>query len=343
MLTSTVLSPLALEASGYLPGAEPFVCGVMIGMLTDFLQCAVLYVDDVGQLSARLQKAVDSWPEKFRKRGLELLSQLEKRYRFVKCSGAHSEGSCSQPDCRCSVGLSNNRSPAAMITSGGCHERMCRDLASLKACEIVNVTQYPLSMLSRFRNRVFSRMLFNGDWHHLRFEKEILVPLFRDAKHVKIIDRYIGRSMFRDGIVGIAPGYELTLNWIADCFARHGSARKSLELYCGVGKLNPANAKKVLTVAKNFEAALSGRCGLPVKLYLKVERPDEMPHGRFLITEQTGALVERGFNLLWNDSEMVARGLKPNVDPRPLHDVAIAYCQDGDKIETAMRKLPDVV
>lgn len=68
-----------------------------------------------------------------------------------------------------------------------------------------------------------------------------------------------------------------------------------------------------------------------------------MLHRRFLITEQTGVLVERGFELLWDDSEMIKRGFTPNVDPRPLWDVTVAYCRDEDKIETAMRKLPNVI
>lgn len=227
MAISAVLSPRALETSGYTQSEEPLVCSIMIGMLSDFVRCAVLYVDDKGQIVSRLRAAVAQWPEKFRKRGLELISQLDKRSRFVRCGGVTPRGSCLQTDCRDCVGLVDDRSPRAAIASDVCYSRICDDLAAVHSCEVVNVAQYPLSVLSSVRTTTFSRVLLNGEWNQFQFEQEILIPLFRDAKHVKIIDRYIGRTMFKKGVAGVSPKYEFNLNWIADCFARSATANKN--------------------------------------------------------------------------------------------------------------------
>ncbi|MEH2162106.1 MAG: hypothetical protein V7K38_13945 [Nostoc sp.] len=61
-----------------------------------------------------------------------------------------------------------------------------------------------------------------------------------------------------------------------------------------------------------------------------------------MITDQIGVLIERGFDLLWTNQQMRDNGLNPSNDDRPIRDVTISRISEPNKIETAVRRLPDL-
>ena len=92
---------------------------------------------------------------------------------------------------------------------------------------------------------------------------------------------------------------------------------------------------------RNFEAAMRAATGVPVRLFLKAEsHVARCPHGRYLVTDQVGVLIDRGFDLLWDDNKMRTSGLNPTTDPRPIRDVAVILCNDCNSVETQTRVLP---
>ena len=93
-----------------------------------------------------------------------------------------------------------------------------------------------------------------------------------------------------------------------------------------------------------FEADMKRRYSFDFTLKIKEEsgRDQEMPHARYLITDQIGILIERGFDLLWTDQQMRDNGLNPSNDDRPIRDVTISRISEPNKIEAAVRKLPDL-
>ena len=64
-----------------------------------------------------------------------------------------------------------------------------------------------------------------------------------------------------------------------------------------------------------------------------------MLHSRYLLTDQLGVLIERGFDLLMDDNAIHDMGLDPTRDVRRIHDCIVASCPEAPKVESIVRTL----
>ena len=79
-----------------------------------------------------------------------------------------------------------------------------------------------------------------------------------------------------------------------------------------------------------------------LKVKKETIKDKEMPHARYLITNQISILVDCGFDLFWSDDRMCNAGLNPKIDEPRIRDVAIARISEPGKIEKSIRALPDL-
>ncbi|MBE9105114.1 hypothetical protein IQ229_09235, partial [Nostoc cf. edaphicum LEGE 07299] len=166
--------------------------------------------------------------------------------------------------------------------------------------------------------------------------------------------RMIGRSIkYKNGettsIQGIPEHYCETLKWFLEIYLQHSSpkATRIFEVYSGfdIRYLDENKISQAQRVFRQFEADMQTNFSFPsFKLTIKEEigREQEMPHGRYLITDQIGVLIERGFDLLWTDRQMVDNSLNISTSDRPIRDVTITRISEPNKIETAVSRLPDL-
>jgi hypothetical protein len=196
MLSEAVLLPSALDSSSVDLQCRPLFCSIALNVLIDLQDRGVVLVDDQNRVTKDLVDRVRDWPEKFRKRALELIAHLKRNGRFAVSSGYPvNVGSCTQQSCKECLGIAMSGRPDCVMCSDRCLSRVRNDLSSRSAIEVIDITQYPLSRLCKAYRANSSLVLVDGQWDEQRFESRVLVPLFKHAKHVKIIDRYIGRSI----------------------------------------------------------------------------------------------------------------------------------------------------
>jgi hypothetical protein len=162
------------------------------------------------------------------------------------------------------------------------------------------------------------------EWEVQFFERQVLVPLFMDAKLVKIYDRWIGNSIpTRDyqqkvlAATNVEERFRQTLEWIISVFlAASTQPLKRLEVYSGIDTRNKDNKEIGIIVAalRAFENDIRNKFNFPsFVLSVKEEtRQSRMLHGRYLLTDQIGIAVERGFDLLMDDSAMKDWVLTPS-------------------------------
>jgi len=163
-----------------------------------------------------------------------------------------------------------------------------------------------------------------------QFEQEIIVPIFRYAKHVKIYDRYVGRSILQKNN---AKKYKSMLKSILNVFGTTNSRQGIFEVYCGFKPPNSSKLSDALSDAKTklkqLEADLQNLYPR-FKLIVKDEtKGKEFIHDRFMITDQFALSMGRGVGLLSNKEGW-------------LRDFTIAYCSEPDKIDADVRRLPDL-
>lgn len=303
---------------------------VIIIILMSFVKSGVILVDDQSEVLQAITKNIDGWNPKFKPKVKELLKKLKKKNRFIATSLT------SPLHQVCSHQIEN--SCIKIFTS----EEFYRIIALHAQC--VDVTQvgnkitfiedYSISPLAGKLNR--SSLTLNvGEWKQDMFEQEILIPIFRDAKHIKIYDRWIGRSVPQG-----QTNHQITLEWLIEVFQKYARIKTDtiFEVYCGIDTRTRPNQQTIdipraVASLRQFENSINSRYSY-FNLIIKEEGySNELPHDRYLFTEQTAIYIGRGFDLFVDRNEAY---------PRRIRDVEIGYCSEPEKIIQATNRLPSL-
>ncbi|MCW5313550.1 hypothetical protein GTQ43_06905 [Nostoc sp. KVJ3] len=332
---------------------NPWYFNTIISLLQDLLKTCVVLVDKDDCIKKSLGAAINNWPEKFRKKAQSLLVQLDKANRIIAVDSKDILAlACINHPCQHCIGIAKTYLPRIVLAIDDCYKCAREQLSSVKIVPIVHVANYTVSNFAdTCQQNSCGITLANGDWTQEQFEENILIPLFRDAKHIKIYDRMIGRSI-RDKLeikAFIPEHYNATLTWFLEVYLKCSSHKSTgiFEVYSGfdTGYLNEAKISEAQRVLRQFEKDMQTKFSFPsFKLTIKeeVRREQEMTHGRYLITDQIAILIERGFDLLWDDEQMINAKYNLIKDSRRIRDVGISYCQDSSIIANAVKQLPDL-
>jgi len=315
---------------------------MVIRLIQDIEKNGVVLVDDTNCIRASLLQDIPKWPVKFRKKAEVLLKSLKKKNRFVEVSLKDVvTATCKNKPCQQSIRIAKIYSPAAILASQDCIECAKAQLESVSSVEVVDVAEYSLSDFFESHLNLSDRILNKGEWKQDKFEQEILIPLFRDAKHIKIYDRWLGRSVSNQPNPGqISDNYKLTIEWIIEVFLRESRLGVGgvFEVYSGLDTRKKSNAEvhTLVTELRKFESDLKQSYNFPnFKLTIKEEtKVNQMPHERYLITNQVAVSIDRGFDLLLDK--------RKSPYPRSVRDVTVAYCSEPGKIEQAVRSMLDL-
>jgi len=345
MLVQATLSPQLLAGVPVYPFSQKLFCNLWLGLLYDFAESCVVILPGNHATEGDYFMAVSMWPAKYKKRAQELVTMLHQRRRFIPSQVAYAPAAtCSDVGCQAFIGVTVANTDAFHLFDEKCSA--CPNSAAL-APRSLEALEYFISQLSRHRRERIAYILGDGQWQQAEFERAILKPILGTAKHVKIYDRWIGRSAFDKNrrLIRFNDNYKRTLEWVVQVYSdTGGSARcRVFEIYCGIeGHLISAGQRAQLrSEMQNFEAAVRRASGIPVQLFLKEEsRALQLAHGRYLITDQVSIVIDRGFDLLWDDKRMQGANLNPTVDLRRIRDVAVLLCNDCNSIETQTRRLP---
>jgi hypothetical protein len=348
MLVRTVLSPSVFTIP---PEEKVASYSLVIGLLQSLENNGIILVDDANSVGIDFYNKIQNWSKcnKFQKQAKKVLKQLHNKNRLVKVpvkGGFRPQ--CQEQPCQYCIEIARNELPIAFLARHECKSCTQSQLAMLSKLKVIDVEMYVLdeefcSLINRC-DRVFAP----GEATQDKFEQEILIPLFREAKSVKIYDRYLGRSLLSQNK---ADNYKLTLGWILEVFKRESRKPRFFEVYGGFltkstdeekrdSKKKKAGRKKAFDISEVENA----RCKLEFdlqrifaefKVIIKKEtQGNELPHERYIITDQVAISVDRGSDLFLNKKNSQNLG--------ELKDVHIGYCSDLGKIEQYVRRMPSL-
>lgn len=332
MLTRTILLPSIFRGN-----SENFNSkyDMVIRFLQDLEKNGIVLVDDTHCIRDAMIEDIKKWPQKQRTKAQQLLIVLEKKGRFVKMSlNDEVQTNCQNQQCQQCIRMAKIYLPPALISSDHCKECAAKELTQFPPIEVVDVAEYFMSKFFE-ENLHLNDHFFGKGESKQEFEDKILIPLLRDAKHVKIYDRYIGRSMLNKEKES-ANKYKNTIQWILEVFLRERCSKLNgvFEVYGGINsskKIPKSRIAAAINALRELEEEFKKEYpNLDFKLIIKDEtKGEEMPHDRFLVTNQVAVSVGRGFNLLFGRQSL-------------LQDVTISYFSDPGKIEQEVRNLPDL-
>ncbi|MCG9890588.1 MAG: hypothetical protein MH252_05905 [Thermosynechococcaceae cyanobacterium MS004] len=328
MLYKTTFSPQAFNL-------EETTYSSLIGLLKELEKNCVILVDSTKKLEKKLTDTVENLPEKYRKSAMMYYKSLKRKGRIIRqdfCdSSAIEENLCEFH--RSAMAQTSNLS---MFTSENC----CLRSDALLNSRLISLEDYSLSNL--FGNRKDNYAFPPAGISRNDMEETILIPLFETAKSIRLIDRYIGRSMI-DSHGNIKPqlskNYKNTLKWLFSIFDQYPSQpKKRLEIYTGVNPQRCLSHEQIMKLHNNlmnsFYQIREKFTSFEFDLIIKRETSrSAMPHARYLFTNQLSLSIDRGFDLLFYD--------KPNMPI--IRDVTICLISEPENIEQSIRILPDLI
>ena len=349
MMLTICLSPPAFEIP--LDGDPSAFCALALNFLHEIVENCVILVDRCvpSLTSAAIIRALDKWPHKYRVPAKFLLGKLREQRRFVSISNYSEALSCKGKTCAHTVGIACNAHPTAILVRKECQSGI-RSL--LSKTDVITFSDYPISEFSRLRRAAKHIGIPFGNMTQEDADERIFGPVIRHATHVKIIDRYIGRSVpGRDsGVAALSIDYQRSLEWICNIYHRavtqNGTmAKATLEIWCGLesNQLASTDIAAAVKHLRAWESKMQAK-GIPnLSLHIKKESHlGAMPHARYLITDQLALLVDRGFEILCSDSQMRTLSLNASRTLRLLRDCEIALLPDSSRIFTEIRRLDNI-
>jgi len=321
----------------------------MLQLLRDMYENSIILTDE-SLVKPALHHAVRNWPPKFRKYGLEILRVLAIRNRFIRVPSQSKDG-CQHDVCRAALGVVDTYHPDALVKGTACAACPFSTPEKLSPVEVIDVREYSLSQFESQRRQIRSLVLGDGEVSKGDFAKRVLVPVLADAKHVRIVDRHIGRSIDARRVWENLPpavlpsNYKTTLEWLIDLFSTLSRNRddRTLEVYCGLTIGQPDERAVAIRALRDFETEMREKYGAWLSIHVKDETgAPKLPHGRYLLTDQISILIERGFDLLWSDDDMRRNALNPARDERRIRDVTVVHCADCGSVEASVRSLKDL-
>lgn len=360
MLSKIVILPMALSAVPTDPEAAELFFSSIISALQDFAENCVLVMEGTkigGRIVATgsLLTALDQWPPKFKIRAQKVLKALETRNRIILEDGTKSPcKGCSIPVCSLALGaavVSSAKYPLDLILAGG----PCVACSGTTFPQItLGASRYFVSEFSRKRRSQRTLLLGDAEIDATQLEKRFLEPVFTCAEVLKLYDRLIGQKILpreaakagastRD--IGLPENYRLTLEWLVRSFARYSCASmKLVELYTTVdySYMDKNHIQRFERSIREFIDAIENTSGIRIRVYIKQETEQQkMVHGRYLLTDKIGFLVERGFDLLWSTEQMAGASSGGTGRAPFVRDVMISICPAAERIESLTARLRD--
>lgn len=268
------------------------ICPQCLGVLLDAGRNGVLLVDDDGLMLGAMVSAIAEWPEKYQKKGRKLLESLAKSNRVVHVAADCAEGESDHP-CGVAEAVSQRYSHDYLVTPSRC---LCAGSRTLCQSErAVHLEEYCFTFSDRFREPT----LIYGSNDKDKFEKEVLASVFRAAKTVRMVDRYIGNAEQAGLAYRVPENYARGLRWVAECLAKYSDRERFVEATVVSqyqSGLNRAGRSIVDETYSAFVAELRGQLG--VSIGVQLVDPGRLPHNRYLITDQVALDIGRGYDLL---------------------------------------------
>lgn len=349
MIGQAILFPTLFSR---VPENEPgrtLTFSAIIGLLQDLSENCIILVDEQKSITQEITKGLESWPADFRKQAISLLEFMAKKNRIVRLKSAElkNTGCCSGCLKGCSLGAHtyNEKLDPVIFVPNTCRECISKVNSKIDSCTLEH---YPLSHFFRQQRASRTITLSDGDWTNIELADKLIKPLIRHASIFKIYDRLLIGSMWSSSDRSVTAQLKLsipehflrTLDWLFGTISAT-TPKLPIEIYSALqtGSMDTPTLKAAQQAINDFRDDIKKRFDIQIAVFPKKESWFQgMPHGRYAMTNQFALLVERGFDLLWDDTQMQKRGFA-KTDPRRVRDVSISLCQDASSVEIMTSKL----
>jgi len=331
MLYSTIHHPSIYNISCCNTSDDLFYYSNVLAILRDAYKNCILLIDKNNDLLDRIKKHIDKWPEDYRVLAKKLLKQIYTKNRIIsvdsaKCSVINED--CKNDDCNILQNIINCYKDIVIVLS------KCPNCIHNVSGEIIELEKYQLSNFVNKKRRLSYTISYN-DRTPSDYANQIFIPIFKYCNAIKIIDRLIG-SHISSHPGNLRANYKRGLDFLAECISISGNKNVIVELYTSIllpkplYELDSTEISSIRSTIHNIESfvdKLNKKYNLSIKTIFKDDKTDFV-HDRFIITDQIGIYIGRGFDLL--DAN------------KKVNDNTIGLLDSYNSVEVNIRSLTDL-
>ena len=294
MLFRAVVFDSALEP---IPGKEEVLYNSLYRFLRDIRKCGVILIDENEEIQKRFLLALKKWNDLSELTDedydgqdlLRLLKVLEKENRLIGTSFEEKELNCTSESCSLYLNIVQSKKTEFIVTNQVCYSCAKDNLSHLFETHIIQMAKYDHDYDLQRRVDLRGLRINEYGWDdQLTFEKNVLIPIFRDTENVTLYDKQAG-DYFNEN-------YKATVKWFLKVYLDYSKSPKSGTFELHIGKLKTGSkGQERKQLLCEFEREMQN-----IYPAFKVVHKSHFSHDRFVGTDQVEIDIGRGFDLLDN-------------------------------------------
>lgn len=308
-----------------LNGANNFYYEFLLSYFDKIIKNGIILDNEKNELITIINKNIDSWPESYRKKIQECIKVLKKSRRLIQLKKDDNFNKdvckkCNKYDI-CSLFYSILYEDIdGIVVTEDCFEQL-QEINNMVSINSMNGSDLDekLKKLS---------YIIDENYGVDNFENDIMFPIFRYCKSIKILDRMFGNHI-RDNRMELRDNYKRGLKHIIQMIknVNININKLNIEIYTSIQQTEKRKYK--IEIIEQFIEDLNDEYGLNIKCYFK-EPYREFNHDRYIFTEQIGVQFGRGIDL-FDENERLRK-----------MTVSIIDNSEKRQLETNVRCLDDI-
>ncbi len=278
----SALNPKYLKKDVYKLQVEQFLAGI--------LKNGLLVSDREGKLLSEMKQRINASPSRSQKIQIQFTEIVKSNKRVVKCEFSPTGQDITKKCCE----LEGHLRPDVIIASHDHREYFQKNCPKTK---VITFTEYSDSDFEKERDQYMTELQPLHELKSCEWE-DLFIRVVRFAKHLYIYDKQIGTGNnlrhFRRGI-----------EFILDLWKKHGyhfGGEPETRIYTCESRGDPESAKR--EIEKVLVDKLNKKFKLSINLFVKECNSEFRVHARYLQTQSTIILMERGFDFLEEDGSI---------------------------------------
>lgn len=270
----------------------------MLSYMDKIIKNGIILDSEGAKLFLVINQNINSWPLKYRKKLKDRIKYLNKSNRIIQLKR---NNICSiDKECKtnnvCDTFYSIlDENPNGVIVHNNCFSKL-HNKDNIVAIDSISGSDLDKKLMKQ-------SYTIDRDYDTHKFENDVMFPIFRYCKHIKILDRMFGNHI-NDCRLEINNNYKRGLENII-CMIKNSNNsynKLNIEIYTSIYP-KAINISQKIEIINNFINELSTKYNINIKCYFK-EQYGEVSHDRYIFTEQIGIQIGRGIDLFEEDGKL---------------------------------------
>ncbi|MGY5268261.1 hypothetical protein [Paraclostridium bifermentans] len=297
----------------------------MLSYMDKIIKNGIILDSENYKIFAVINQNIDSWPIKYRKKLKDRIRHLNKSNRIIQLKRnnvCNIDKECNTKNI-CDIFYSIlDEKPNGVIVHSSCFSKLHNNKGNVVAIDSISGSELDKKLMKQSHT-------IDKDYDTNKFENDIMFPIFKYCKHIKILDRMFGNHI-KDFGLEVSDNYKIGLENIVSMIknSNNNCDKLNIEIYTSIYP-SAKNVQQKIQIINNFIDNLRTQYSVNINCYFK-KQYGKLSHDRYIFTDQIGVHIGRGIDLFEADGKLRKT------------TISIVDNQEKRKLETEIKTLSDI-